>query len=115
MKPAVVGSQNMNVGIGMLGLRGKTTFSFRGAEVLAQGSVGWRHAVGDVKPTVSESFSGGSPFEISGVPMARNEAAIDLGLGIQITRNATISISYNGQYGSGISDQGVTGALNIAF
>lgn len=110
-----VGSQNMDTGLSTLGLRGKTTFMFNGTEVLAKGSVGWRYAVGDVKPTVSESFSGGSSFDISGVPIARNQAVVDLGLGVHIARNATISLSYNGQYGSGETNQGVMGALNIAF
>jgi outer membrane autotransporter protein len=86
-----------------LGLRGKTTFTIKGAEVIARGSAGWRYAVGDVKPTVSESFAGGSPFDISGVPIARNEAVFDLGLGVRVTRNATVSVSYSGQYASGVT------------
>ncbi|HTK00100.1 MAG TPA: autotransporter domain-containing protein, partial [Bordetella sp.] len=110
-----VDSQNMDTGFSTLGLRGKTMFTFNGTEVLAKGTVGWRYAVGDVKPTASESFSGGSSFDISGVPIARNQAVVDLGLGVHITRNATISISYNGQFASGATDQGVMGALNIAF
>ncbi|SDJ02079.1 outer membrane autotransporter barrel domain-containing protein [Paraburkholderia steynii] len=110
-----VGSQDMNTGFGTLGLRGKTTFMLNGAKVLAKGSAGWRYAVGDVKPVGSESFSGGSSFSISGVPIARNEAVVDLGLGVQVTRDATVSISYSGQYASGVTNQGVLGALNIAF
>jgi uncharacterized protein with beta-barrel porin domain len=46
--------------------------------VLVKGSAGWRYAVGDVKPTVTEAFSGGSSFDISGVPIARNQAVVDL-------------------------------------
>jgi outer membrane autotransporter protein len=110
-----VGSQDMNTGFSTLGLRGKTTFALKGAEVLVKGTVGWRYAVGDVTPTVSESFAGGSPFDLSGVPIARNEAVVDFGLGVHIMRNATISVSYTGQYASGVTNQGVLGALNIAF
>jgi outer membrane autotransporter protein len=110
-----VGSQDMDTGFSTLGVHGKTSFMFNGTEVLAKGTVGWRYAVGDVKPTVSESFSGGSSFDISGVPIARNQAVVDFGLGVHITRNATISISYNGQFASGATDQGVLGSLNIAF
>jgi outer membrane autotransporter protein len=110
-----VGSQDMNTGFSTLGLHGKTTFSIRGIDVLARGSVGWRYAVGDVSPTVSESFAGGSSFDISGVPVARNEAVVDLGLDVHIARNATIGISYDGQFASGVTNQGVMGALDIAF
>ncbi len=89
-----------------LGLRGKTTFTIKGAEVITRDSVGWRYAVGDVKPTVSESSAGGSKFDISGVPIARNEAVVDLALGVRVTRNATVSVSYSVQYASGVTSRG---------
>jgi outer membrane autotransporter protein len=110
-----VGSQDMDTGFSTLGLRGTTHFTFNGTDFLLKGMVGWRYAVGDVTPVASESFQGGTSFDISGVPIARNQAVVDLGVGVHITRNATISLSYNGQFASHATDQGVLGALNIAF
>lgn len=110
-----VGNQNMNTGFSTLGVRGSTAISFRSTEILVTGSMGWRYAVGDVTPTVSESFAGGSTFDISGIPVGRNEALINVGLGARITRNATIRISYDGQYASGVTNQGVMGTIDIAF
>jgi outer membrane autotransporter protein len=109
------GSQDMNTGFSTLGLHGSTDFMFNGTVVQAKGTIGWRYAMGDVRPVASESFTGGSSFDISGVPVARNQAVVSLGLGVHLTPNATISVSYNGQFASGSNDQGVLGALNIAF
>lgn len=110
-----IGSQDMDTGFSTLGLRGKTSFALNSAQVFAKGSIGWRYAIGDVRPTASQSFAGGSAFDISGAPIARNQAVVDLGLGVQVARNATVSVSYSGQFASGVTDQGVMGALNIAF
>ncbi|HTK00439.1 MAG TPA: autotransporter domain-containing protein [Bordetella sp.] len=110
-----VGSQDMDTGFSTLGLRGTTHFTFNGTDFLLKGMVGWRYAVGDVRPVATESFQGGASFDISGVPIARNQAVVDLGVGVHITRNATISLSYNGQFSSRVNNQGVLGALNIAF
>uniref|UniRef100_UPI0039EDF1B9 autotransporter outer membrane beta-barrel domain-containing protein n=1 Tax=Bordetella sputigena TaxID=1416810 RepID=UPI0039EDF1B9 len=110
-----VASQDMDTGFSTLGLRGTSHFTFNGTDFLLKGMVGWRYAVGDVRPVATESFQGGSSFDISGAPIARNQAVVDVGVGVHITRNATISLSYNGQYSSRNTDQGVLGALNIAF
>lgn len=110
-----VRSQDMDTGFSTLGLRGTTHFTFNGTDYLLKAMVGWRYAVGDVRPVATESFQGGSSFDISGVPIARNQAVVDLGVGVHITRNATISLSYNGQFASRVNNQGVLGGLNIAF
>lgn len=110
-----VRSQDMNTGFSTLGLRGKTAFTLNGMEMSAKATVGWRYAVGDVRPTVTQSFAGGAAFDISGAPIARNQAVVDVGVGARITRNTTVSLSYNGQFASGVTDQGVLGSVNIAF
>jgi hypothetical protein len=38
--------------------------------------VGWRYAAGNVQPTVSESFTGGTSFDISGVPIAATKRQV---------------------------------------
>ncbi len=110
-----VRSQDMDTGFSTLGLRGKTSFTVNGMDMVAKGTLGWRYAAGDVRPTVTQSFAGGLAFDISGAPIARNQAVVDLGIGARITRNTTISLSYNGQFASSATDQGVLGSVNIAF
>lgn len=110
-----VRSQDMDTAFSTLGLRGKTSFTVNGMDMVAKGTLGWRYAAGDVRPTVTQSFAGGSAFDISGAPIARNQAVVDLGVGARITRNTTVSLSYTGQFASSATDQGVLGSVNIAF
>jgi outer membrane autotransporter protein len=81
----------------------------------ARGTLGWRHAYGDVTPLSTFAFTGSGAFSVAGVPIARNAATIDAGLDFAIARNAAIGISYNGQFGNNASDNGVRGNLVVKF
>uniref|UniRef100_UPI0013D08688 autotransporter domain-containing protein n=1 Tax=Klebsiella pneumoniae TaxID=573 RepID=UPI0013D08688 len=73
--------------------------------VTARGMLGWRHAFGDTTPYQTLAFTGGSPFSIAGAPIARNAAAVEAGLDLNLTPSATLGLSYGGQFGSGLADQ----------
>ena len=78
--------------------------------------IGWRHAFGDTVPLSTMQFaSGGSPFTIAGVPIARDAAVIEAGLDYAISPSATLGIAYGGQFGSGVSDQSVKANFNLKF
>ncbi|MBR1217724.1 autotransporter domain-containing protein [Bradyrhizobium sp. U87765 SZCCT0131] len=98
-----------------LGLRGSSEVQVGGAIVTLKGALGWRHAFGDVTPTIAVAFAGGSPFTIAGVPIARDAAAIDAGLSIAVTRNATIGIAYSGQIAKGAHDNGAKADFTWRF
>ena len=99
-----------------LGLRASTTFDIGGATLTARGMLGWRHAFGDVTPFSTMRFAaGGNAFSIGGVPIARNAAVIEAGLDYAITPNATLGVSYGGQFGSGMSDQTARFNFNVKF
>ncbi|MDR2239913.1 MAG: autotransporter domain-containing protein [Zoogloeaceae bacterium] len=100
------------------------TFSTLGAHISANvgsaaklvGTLGWRHAFGDRTPESNLRFaSGGNAFDIAGVPIARNAAVVDAGLDFAVSKNATLGISYNGQFGSSLRDNGVRAVLNVKF
>ena len=40
---------------------------------------------------------------------------IETGLDFAITRNATLGVSYGGQFGSGVTDQSVRASFNMKF
>ncbi|MNR39399.1 Extracellular serine protease precursor [compost metagenome] len=63
--------------------------------------MGWRHAFGDVQPQTIMSFDGGQAFSVAGAPIARNAALAELGVVTAITQNATIGLTYSGQFGGG--------------
>lgn len=98
-----------------LGLNASTSFDLGGIKAMVRGTLGWRHAFGDVTPLSTLSFAGGSPFSIAGVPIARDSAVINAGLDLAIRPNATLGISYGGQFGSGLADQSVRANLAIKF
>jgi fibronectin-binding autotransporter adhesin len=99
-----------------LGLHASTIFDVNGAAVTARGMVGWRHAFGDVTPTSTMRFAGGGDaFTIGGVPIARDAAVVEAGLDYALSPNATLGVSYGGQFGSGLSDQSARVNFNMKF
>jgi len=99
-----------------LGVRGSTKLDFgSGSNVTARGTLGWAHALGSTTPKSQMAFAGGTPFTISGVPLAKNVAVVEAGLDFAITPSSTLSVSYGGQFGSGVRDQGVKANLSVKF
>jgi outer membrane autotransporter protein len=99
-----------------LGLRGSTGFVLFGTmSATARGSLGWRHAFGDITPVSTVSLAGGNDFTIAGVPIAVDEAVADAGLDLHVNGRTTIGLSYSGQFGSGATDQGVRGNFIVRF
>ncbi|MDR2856313.1 MAG: autotransporter domain-containing protein, partial [Novosphingobium sp.] len=82
----------------------------------ATATLGWRHAFGNAVPRSTLAFaSGGETFTVAGLPIAKNAAVIDAGLEIAIGKNATLALSYNGQHGTGITDNGVRAGFRLGF
>ncbi|MEI9419655.1 autotransporter domain-containing protein [Mesorhizobium sp. Cs1299R1N1] len=109
-------SDNTDATFTTLGLRASTTFDVGGTTLTAKGMVGGRHAFGDTAPTSTMRFAGGgNAFTIGGVPIARDAAVIEAGLDYAITPNATLGLSYGGQFGSAMSDQSARFNFNVKF
>ncbi|RUZ71592.1 autotransporter domain-containing protein, partial [Mesorhizobium sp. M7A.F.Ca.US.006.01.1.1] len=108
-------SQSQNVGFSTLGLHAATSFEVGSIPVTAKAAIGWQHAVGDVQPSTTFNFAGGSPFTTNGLPIARDAAVMDAGLDFQLTHNTALGISYGGQFSSKRTDQSVRGTLSVRF
>lgn len=107
---------DVNATFATLGLRASTSFDVDGVSVTARGLLGWRHAFGDMTPDAALRFASGSDaFSIAGVPIDRDAVVLDLGLDVALTPDATVGISYGGQFGSGTSDGYVRASLNAKF
>lgn len=98
-----------------LGARASTSFDIGSTVATLHGTLGWQHASGDVVPQAVMAFAGGDDFGIRGTPIAEDVAIIRAGLDFAATPNATLGISYSGQFGSGLGDNGVTGRLSVKF
>jgi outer membrane autotransporter protein len=100
-----------------MGLRGAAPLPWRGLTGLtAKGSLGWRHGFGTVTPTAQLALtSGTSSFVVAGVPIARDAATVELGLGGQVARNATLGVAYTGQIANNADDHGVNASYVQRF
>lgn len=98
-----------------LGLRGATSFMLGTVATTARGTLGWRHAFGDVTPLSTFAFAGSSAFSVAGVPLAKDAAVVEAGLDFAVTRAATVGVTYGGQFGDNARDQNVRGTLAIKF
>lgn len=99
-----------------LGTRASAGFDLGTVRATARGMLGWRHAFGDTTPLATHAFAGGDvPFTIAGVPIARDSAAIEAGLDFAVSSNATLGISYSGQFGSRAHDNGATANFTLRF
>ncbi|MBN9218983.1 MAG: autotransporter domain-containing protein [Mesorhizobium sp.] len=108
-------ASNTDTTFSTLGIRASTDFSLSGVPVTARGTLGWRHAFGDVTPTSTLAFSGSDAFSIAGTPIARDAAVIEAGLDFAVTGKATLGLTYSGQFGNGSSDNGFKARLGVEF
>ncbi|MBV7482929.1 autotransporter domain-containing protein [Bordetella sp. BOR01] len=100
-----------------LGVRGKTFFEVRGTQAFVQGGLGWRHANGDIDPSRSMAFiaGDGASFSVAGAPIAKDAAAVNLGVGVSLGKNTTMGLSYNGQFGDSQTDNNGSLFLKVGF
>jgi outer membrane autotransporter protein len=98
-------SSSTDVTYTTFGLRGSSDFSLGGMAAIARGSVGWRYAAGDVTPVSLLGFAdGGTPFNVQGVPIARDSAVVEAGLDVRMFNNISVGLSYVGQTASHAQD-----------
>ncbi|MFC4174465.1 autotransporter outer membrane beta-barrel domain-containing protein [Microvirga sp. GCM10011540] len=105
-----------------------TTFSTLGVRVAnrialsettaltVRGTLGWRHAFGDVEPAALMTFQDGAfPFGVTGAPVARDALVVEAGLDLAVGPAATLGVSYSGQISGRTQDQTVKGDLTWKF
>jgi outer membrane autotransporter protein len=106
----------LNTRFSTLGLHlSSPEFALGGVQARFNGTLGWRHAFGDVTPTTTLAFAGGAAFAVQGVPIARTATLVEAGLTLAVGKDATLNVAYSGQFGSGISDNGIKLGLNLKF
>ena len=107
---------DQDVGYSTLGLRAASTMHWGAMLVVPHLSAAWQHAFDDVTPGAALAFATtGIGFGITGVPLAEDSALIDAGLDFALGDRTTAGVSYTGQFGDGVSDNGVKGRLTWLF
>jgi outer membrane autotransporter protein len=78
--------------------------------------LGWRHAFGDVRPTVTQSFAASfASFTVAGVPVDRDALVSEASLNYAVSNSVTVGLSYSGQYGRRASDNAFKGHIDVNF
>ncbi len=103
------------IALASLGVRFDRPLRLGEVDSRLHGMLAWQHASGDLNPTSSLAFAGGTPFAVAGAPLAPDVLRLDLGLEAAISRQARASITYSGQIGAGVQDHGAVGRLAIDF
>jgi outer membrane autotransporter protein len=113
----VGGSATRTISYSTLGARMATGFPFHGNQQLSlHGMLGWRRAWNHLDTATQMAFAGGSPsFVVNGLPIARDAVAADAGLTVQITRDASFDLSWQGQFAHRAVDSGFRGGFNWRF
>lgn len=92
----------------MLGIRNNFNLYDR---VFIESEVGWKHVFGQTRPEADHRFvTAGDYFSIRGVPVNRDALVVDLGGSLKLNENLSLTLNYNGDYGSrGQTHQGLAG------
>ncbi|ALM83001.1 hypothetical protein ASB57_08570 [Bordetella sp. N] len=96
-----------------LGLRSRTAFTLGKLEGTLRGTVGWRHAFGDVITHSRLSFNGSDSFTVAGVPQARDSALVEVAADVALSRSVSLGLAYGGAFGGGNTQN--SGMLNLAW
>ena len=86
-----------------------------GATMTVRGALGWRHAAGDITPSSMMSFPASTSFGVAGAPIGEDVAVVEGGVDMSVRSNVTVSVSYGGQFGSGVTDQTARATLAVRF
>ncbi|AEV35715.1 protein containing Outer membrane autotransporter barrel domain [Pseudovibrio sp. FO-BEG1] len=98
-----------------IGLRVGTLADLGEFSAKLSAQVAWQHAFGGKEPFASHAFNGGSNFSVAGAPVARDALVLDVGAAVDLGEDAAIGLSYNGRFGSGLTDQGLRANLTLRF
>ena len=108
-------SDNTDQTFTTLGVRVSMPLSFGDSEAKLSGMIGWRHAFNDVTPQSGFAFAGGSPFLISGIPIAEDALALETGIDIKLDEKFSLGVGYSGQIGNDTQDHSANARLTISF
>lgn len=115
-----VGDSSMDVLSSTLGARLHQAITFAPSSAIARagldGSMGWKHTMGDVTPSAAMRFAGGgTSFVIDGDPLARDAFVYGGSISASISPASSLALTYQGQMASGAQEQTLEGRFSYRF
>ena len=98
-----------------LGLRVATTLEVGGRTLTPLATFGWQHAFGDITPAATLQLAGGSPFAISGTPIAEDALLLEAGLRYALSDTVQLGASYTGQFASDATQNAFAVQFSMKF
>ncbi|MDX9683426.1 autotransporter outer membrane beta-barrel domain-containing protein [Pseudomonas protegens] len=87
-----------------------------GISLTPRASLGWRHTYGELESDTSQSFVLGSDnFKVEGSALDRDSMMVEAGLDIGLSARHTLSVGYNGEFGSNSHNHGWMGQWQMSF
>jgi autotransporter-associated beta strand protein len=104
-----VSKTSRDVEFASLGLRLTAPYVVSNATTITPyASAGWRQAFGDVGASQTAAFtSSGQGFQITGTPIDRSNATVEMGVEVLATDGLTLALGYQGAYGDRVDQTGV--------
>jgi outer membrane autotransporter protein len=78
-------------------------------------AVAWSHSFADDAPTIDMAFAGGDGFQIAGIGLSRDAAAIDAGFDFGMTYGASGFVNYAGRFAAGADSHAVQLGVHISY
>ncbi|MDT6942257.1 autotransporter domain-containing protein [Brucella pseudogrignonensis] len=110
-----VEENSMSTTLSTFGFRATATLNEKVIPVKARADIGWRYAFGDDKPTSAANFAGSDGFIVGGASIGKDTALVAGGFDFKLSEAALLNVSYQGQFGSGLTQNGVDANLRVRF
>ena len=98
-----------------VGVHAHSDFVLAGKDTRVRGTLGVRHAWGNLSQNRTMAFESSSSFTVAGAPLARNTALVGLQAEMALSRYSALVLGYKGEYGSGSRDQSASVKVRWAF
>lgn len=102
---------------GTTGLRGTSQFELPGGSVMSlTGAVAWQHVLSGGAPSTRLALqAGGTPYSVSGTPLARDSLNLEAGVAMAVSASSSLSLRYVSAWASDAKDQTLQAQLRIQF
>ena len=99
-----------------VGARAAVAIDLGGHRLTPSLTLGWQRATGDRASSATMRFlSGATPFEVTGVPIAKDMATVGAGLAYSMSDRATLQLNYGGQIVDHAHQHAFSGRFSLRF
>lgn len=107
-------SDNANLAVTTLGVRGALPFTMGSVGMQVKGDVAWNHFFGDTEAEGKMRVADAGFAKVKGEELD-NMATVGLGVEAKLTKDTTLGVSYTGAFDGDITSHGVGANLRINF